>query len=49
VAGASSVDGVTRAFLVDGAAQEERRLWAAGVPIAEPLGEMHWAGNGASI
>jgi catechol 2,3-dioxygenase-like lactoylglutathione lyase family enzyme len=37
-----SVDGVTLAFLVDDAAQEERRLRAAGVPIAEPLEDMPW-------
>jgi catechol 2,3-dioxygenase-like lactoylglutathione lyase family enzyme len=37
-----SVDGSTLAFLVDDAAQGERRLRAAGVPIAEPLEDMPW-------
>ena len=36
------VDGVTLAVLVDDAAQEEERLRAAGVPIAEPLEDMPW-------
>jgi catechol 2,3-dioxygenase-like lactoylglutathione lyase family enzyme len=38
----AGVDGVTLAFLVDDAAQEERRLRSAGVPIAEPLEDMPW-------
>jgi catechol 2,3-dioxygenase-like lactoylglutathione lyase family enzyme len=37
-----SVDGSTLAFLVDDAAQGERRFRARGVPIAEPLEDMPW-------
>jgi catechol 2,3-dioxygenase-like lactoylglutathione lyase family enzyme len=37
-----AVDGVTLALLVDDAAQEERRLREAGVPIAAPLEDMPW-------
>jgi catechol 2,3-dioxygenase-like lactoylglutathione lyase family enzyme len=37
-----AVDGVTLAVLVEDAAEEERRLRAAGVPVSVPLEDMPW-------